>query len=285
MRLQLEKKQSKALLYLSLAAVLSFSLCGCRQETKFPEMTEPQKIQTQLAEQQKEDISVVEEQTEAVLQKVPDEQETIPCETAGHIWSDAIYTWINHDGACTANRCCGVCGKGETETVSATCSMEAEQMMLEAKFTNPGFVTQRKPAPLADTEATFVVSNASGTPGETIAVAISLRNNPGIIAAALDVHYDTETLKLVGMTDHALMPSGLFSENYESFPYYVSWNDALGSDNLYTEGELVTLEFLILEQASVGNTEVSVSYQPGNVVNWDLEAVPFRTQAGTITIS
>ena len=115
MRLQLEKKQSKALLYLSLAAVLSFSLCGCRQETKFPEMTEPQKIQTQLAEQQKEDISVVEEQTEAVLQKVPDEQETIPCETAGHIWSDAIYTWINHDGACTANRCCGVCGKGETE--------------------------------------------------------------------------------------------------------------------------------------------------------------------------
>ena len=165
------------------------------------------------------------------------------------------------------------------------CSMEAEQMMLEAKFTNPGFVTQRKPAPLADTEATFVVSNASGTPGETVAVAISLRNNPGIIAAALDVHYDTETLKLVGMTDHALLPSGLFSENYESVPYYVSWNDALGSDNLYTEGELVTLEFLILEQASVGNTEVSVSYQPGNVVNWDLEAVPFRTQAGTITIS
>lgn len=135
----------------------------------------------------------------------------------------------------------------------------------------------------ADGEAAFVVSDGTGGAGERVAVTISLKNNPGIIAAALNVSYDREKLELVGAEDAGLLADPTFADSFSQYPYYVSWNDALVESNTIDDGPLVTLTFKVLEDAS-GTADISVDYAPGNVFDWDLNDVFFKTIPGTVTI-
>ena len=92
----------------------------------------------------------------------------------------------------------------------------------------------------------FVVSDAVGEAGETVEITVSIENNPGIIAAALKVHYDTDQLELVSVKDEKMFPDSMFSQSYDNCPYYASWMDALATGNKEEDGVLMTLTFKIL---------------------------------------
>lgn len=130
----------------------------------------------------------------------------------------------------------------------------------------------------------FVVSDAVGEAGETVEITVSIENNPGIIAAALKVHYDTDQLELISVKDEKMFPDSMFSQNYSSYPYYASWMDALATDNKEEDGVLMTLTFKILEDCESGNAEIGLEFDPADVFDWEMEEQEFRTVSGTVTI-
>ena len=133
---------------------------------------------------------------------------------------------------------------------------------------------------------TFQVSDTAGEAGETVTVTVSVENNPGIIAAAMRIDYDSEKLELVAVQDEKLMVgTTTFSQNYMADPYYVSWNDALATEDTKSNGVLVTLTFRIREDCPSGDCEIGLSFRPGDVFNKDLQNQPFTAVSGTVAVS
>ena len=130
----------------------------------------------------------------------------------------------------------------------------------------------------------FVVSDAVGEAGETVEITVSIENNPGIIAAALKVHYDTDQLELVSVKDEKMFPDSMFSQSYDNCPYYASWMDALATGNKEEDGVLMTLTFKILEDCESGEAEIGLTFNPADVFDWELEEQTFEVVGGTVTI-
>lgn len=241
-----------------------------------------------------------------------EQEASASCAEGGHSWGETVYTWSNDGSTCTATRTCTVPGCDGEESETTKVNKDSQ-----AVFENDAFAPQDQNAASKNADAdsssaddssdaanksndadksedsssvkdigtspVFVVSDAKGKAGDQIAVTVSVENNPGIIAAALDVTYDRKKLKLIEATDAKLLAKPTFAQTVDQYPYYVSWNDALSSKNNAKNGTMVTLIFEILKGAK-GEAEVSVSYETGNVFDYDLNDVNFKTLSGTVII-
>lgn len=135
----------------------------------------------------------------------------------------------------------------------------------------------------AYTEPTIVVSEVSGTPGETVDVVISLENNPGIISMRLEISYDSDTLELVGKKAGNSFMGMAFSQRYTANPYIANWVDSLNPDNT-TCGTFVTLTFKIKEDSLEGMAPVTVDYVPDDVYNFAWDNVDFAVADGGVDV-
>lgn len=133
---------------------------------------------------------------------------------------------------------------------------------------------------VADPE--FSVTSAQGQIGEDIAVNINISNNPGIISLRLNIQYDSSVLELKEATpkNYASTSFGPLGNN----PFVLSWEDAI-HDNTTTNGTIAQLVFTIKEDATVGNTSISITYDPEDVFNQDFHNVHFETIAGVVAVS
>ena len=131
----------------------------------------------------------------------------------------------------------------------------------------------------------FVVEKVSGLAGEEVTVKVEMKNNPGVISVALDVNYDTDKLELVACEDAKLLPNSTFSKNYTAYPYFMSWEDSTAEENITVNGTLATLTFKIKADCAVGEeAEISVSYDPENIYDVDLDNVTFASVDGSVTV-
>ena len=132
----------------------------------------------------------------------------------------------------------------------------------------------------------FKVESVSGKAGSEVQVIISLNNNPGIIAIAMQVGYDAAKLQLVSVQDLKLLPNSTFSNDLTANPYYLSWEDSTAASNLTANGDLVILTFKILEDCAVGDTtDITITYDAGNVYDLDFNKVSFAVIDGTVTVT
>ncbi len=144
--------------------------------------------------------------------------------------------------------------------------------------------------------AKISVSDADAVAGKTFTVTIDISNNPGIIGAKLNVNYDTEVLELVSAVagDFAngsvnagdeVIPNYNFSENITDYPYVINWTDPLATENTTTNGTFAVLTFKVKGTAAEGTTEISVTFDEGDIVDAQLNDVAFETVASTVTIT
>lgn len=119
--------------------------------------------------------------------------------------------------------------------------------------------------------------------GETVNVDLTLSDNPGIIAALFELEYDRDRLTLVGAEDKGLIPGAVFGESFESYPYIMLWNNASMTD-FTSNGTLVTLTFRVLENAKGGNAHITLSYNPDDVFNAELDNVEIHINNGFVNV-
>lgn len=137
----------------------------------------------------------------------------------------------------------------------------------------------------ADAKGLISLTDAKGAPGDTVSVTLNMAQNPGIIAAVVQVGYDDSVLKLVDVKDGKLLADGLFSDSYDRNPYVLSWDNALSTSNITGTGALATLSFKILDGAKAGDSVITVTLEPGNLFDWQLQNVPFNAVNGKVTVT
>lgn len=138
----------------------------------------------------------------------------------------------------------------------------------------------------AEDEANFVVSTASAKAGETVSVAFSLENNPGIVAMQIKVSYDPAVLRLDETSNTGLFGSGdmMFGNDYTKIPFTVFWEDSLSRVNHTENGAFAVLTFTVLEDAPEGESAVTMEYVQGSTFDVDMDDVEFGVKNGSVTV-
>lgn len=135
----------------------------------------------------------------------------------------------------------------------------------------------------ADTP-TVTVGSTSGVAGETVSVPVVISGNPGIVSMYLSLEYDTTRLALASVTEQALLPDPLHSQNVTDTPFRMSWDGGEEIANITANGTLVTLNFKIVDDAPLGDAEIVLKKDVGGIFNAELAEVAFSFVAGKVTV-
>ncbi|MBQ5423866.1 MAG: hypothetical protein IIU33_01440, partial [Bacteroidales bacterium] len=128
---------------------------------------------------------------------------------------------------------------------------------------------------LAAGTPTITVGSITAEKGDTVTLDVSISNNPGINTFVLGFDYDTTRLNLSDVT----LSSSLGGQ-------YVYSKKAVwlnNSDTTYN-GKILTLTFHVLDNADAGDASVAVTYNAGDISNYNEEDVSFNLVAGKVTI-
>ena len=136
---------------------------------------------------------------------------------------------------------------------------------------------------LPDTDPAIYVQNVTANAGESIQVAIRVRNNPGIAGARLFVYYDEK------LTLTAAAKGEAFSVLDYTAPAVLSSGCAFNWDSLdaqaTADGAVLLLTFQVPADAASGDTfRVELSFRQGDIYDVDLNNVEIALTAGTITV-
>ena len=133
----------------------------------------------------------------------------------------------------------------------------------------------------------FVAQTVKGNPGQTVSVTVSIENNPGIIAAKLNVNYDNEKIKLVGVTNGGIFGAEAFEpgNNLSLVPYSILWEDGLAAVNNTSDGTLVTLTFEIDVSTEAGTVPIEITCDQNSTFDIDLNEAEFATVNGAVEIT
>lgn len=114
-----------------------------------------------------------------------------------------------------------------------------------------------------------------------IRVAVTIDNNPGIIAMRLFVRYDEKILKLVSVDNGSIFKEADAEHGHviSDIPYILTWEEALSAKDNRKTGELVHLQFKIQPDAVFNETDILLQLDTGSTFNIDIEEVAFSVDS------
>lgn len=129
----------------------------------------------------------------------------------------------------------------------------------------------------AEGTPTFRVSDAGeAARGAEVSITVSMENNPGIMGFSLSVSYDETRLSLTSLTC-----ADELTGNKQVNGARVTW---VGNSDVSYNGVFLTANFTVLDDAPLGDAAVSISYQPGDIGNFNEEEINFEVVAGGVTV-
>ncbi len=133
-------------------------------------------------------------------------------------------------------------------------------------------------------EPQFNVSSITASAGDSVQVVVSLKNNPAIFDMILSFTYDSNAMILKSVTNGEVMSDATFmapknmASGCRATWYYMD------EPAEYTDGSVVILTFDILNTAVTGEYGVSVSYNDGDINNYDGDPLSFVITDGVVTV-
>ena len=138
------------------------------------------------------------------------------------------------------------------------------------------------PGPDPGTSGRISAVSVSGSAGTTVAVPITIEENPGIIGMNLSMTYDSSKVSLVKVESGELLDGSAMSGNYTKNPYRLSLSNDTSTVNIEGTGVLATAYFEILAEAGEGEAEIGLTFE--EAYDKDLNEVSFTTVNGKITV-
>lgn len=132
------------------------------------------------------------------------------------------------------------------------------------------------------TEPQFVVTNKVANRDDTIEVAVSLKNNPGIASIILSVAFDSDALTLTEVVYNTTIGGQTVEPQNMNSPLKLYWINGFAD----AEGDFVlaTLKFTVKSDAAVGDHGITLSYNADDVYDISETNLPFEIVNGKITI-
>lgn len=118
--------------------------------------------------------------------------------------------------------------------------------------------------------------------GDEVIVPVSVKNNPGIASFRFRVSYDTDVFEFISATEGSLLTLGTLSSttNADAKTMTFQW---FAEENIYGDGEFVQLKFKVLK-SDIGDHSFNVTYLENDIVNDNLESIPFEVNNVKIII-
>ena len=131
------------------------------------------------------------------------------------------------------------------------------------------------------------LSDVKVAPGEKdVKIALSVKNNPGILGMVLTLTYDEKVMKLTSVSngdavsDVLTLTKAKVLKNGCTFV----WDGLYIESDQVKDGDVLLLSFDILKDAAEGEYDVAVSYDEGNIVDNDLNSLTFSVKAGKVSV-
>ena len=146
---------------------------------------------------------------------------------------------------------------------------------------NPADNPTEKPTQ-AITNPSFVIETVNAKPGDkSVAVKVSVVNNPGIAAIALDINYDKSALALKSFTYNETALQGASTTSYSASVKNPCLFMVSGTKNITGDFVFATLYFDVLDTA-IGECPITVTYDEDNVYNIAENNISFDIIPGAI---
>ena len=141
-------------------------------------------------------------------------------------------------------------------------------------------------ADTAKKQVTLSVQSQTAKPGATVDVTVDVKDNPGILGAAVSLKYD-EGLTLTDATaGDAFSSLVLTKPGKMQSPCKFVWDGQEITADDIKDGTILKLFFKVSDTAKSGESyKISVSCDAGDMVDADLNAVDVKTEDGEIGIS
>lgn len=130
-----------------------------------------------------------------------------------------------------------------------------------------------------DTEIIFGETTAKA--GEEAIVAVTIKNNPGVAAFRFRISYNANDLEFVSAEKGDALANGTMSSvaNTEKQEVTFTW---LSVTNDSSDGTIAFLKFKVLNHAN-GIYDLNVTYLPEDLLNEDLQQIPYTVVNGKIS--
>lgn len=153
-----------------------------------------------------------------------------------------------------------------------------------AEFKNPAFgqETTVQWGPFANPR--FELGSATVHPGGTVEVPLDVADNPGIVAAEMNVSYDGDKLELVEVRDRAMLKDFVKSKTLDANPYYLSWMDWERESDMTDDGTMAVLVFKAKDGLAVGDS-VSLGLALKTAADKDNAGVEMAAEGAAVTVS
>ena len=138
------------------------------------------------------------------------------------------------------------------------------------------------PGPQETGEGLITVRSTEGSPGETVAVPISIDINPGVIALSVNMGYDSSRVRLAKIESGSILDGSAMSGDYTKNPYRLSFSNDMSMEDIEDTGVLATAYFEILAEVEEGDALIDLTF--GEAYDQALNDVPLRTVNGKIFI-
>ena len=129
------------------------------------------------------------------------------------------------------------------------------------------------PVPVSETDPVITASTKTAAAGQTVAIRLDMRNNPGIAYLRMTVKYDEEALTLVEVQNGEIIQDFTSSVN-------LLWDT---DETVYADGTMATLIFRVNEGAADGDYTVDLTVR--ECYNADMNDVSLYALDGTIRVT
>lgn len=136
------------------------------------------------------------------------------------------------------------------------------------------------------TTPTFVVEKATASAGDTVILAINVKNNPGILGMTLTLSYNSKVLTLKNSVNGSAVSDALTLTKPGKYtsPCNFAWDGLELSNDQIKDGEILVLAFNVASNAAKGTYPITLSYDNDSIFNADLIPVDFDIINGSVTV-
>ena len=152
---------------------------------------------------------------------------------------------------------------------------------LEKSYVTQLAVLEQAEARLIAIMPTFAISGITTVTGDTFRVAITTKNNIGIVGLRLFVDYNSKALEVVSF-ESADFKSVFFSPEGNN-PAVIHWVESLEGNNT-TNGTVAYITFKVKDNAALGKYNLTLRYDPEDVFDFDYNNVEFLTQNAVVNV-
>lgn len=138
-----------------------------------------------------------------------------------------------------------------------------------------------------DTAKTKIsIESLYAKPGTNIVMKVSIKDNPGILGAVLNVTFDDDKMTLTKVENgEAFSPLAFTAPGKYTANSTFSWDGQDISEDDITDGDILKLTFKISDDAVIGdNYNVKITYNSADIVDSELNTVKLNVENGLVSV-